>query len=210
MPRRIPTYAPVVRYLRYLSGLSAVEWGRRLGVPEYYIGYLENGYRWPRPPQVRIIAGIVGWDPFELALLADVEIPYPDWPAPQNLDAWRALAREWVGIADAIARFTLACQLAAEPDWQAALDPDLPGAADTFGRAACYGWLRQRWTPYAPHPLRLTAARTADDVRSAVEAGAGSGPAVVEPPFLHGLSTHDRAAVEAVAESLKRQHPPDP
>ncbi len=104
----------------------------------------------------------------------------------------------------------LACQLAEKPDWQAAPDADLPAAVNTFGRTACYGWLRQRWTPYAPHPLRLAPARTADDVRAAVEAGAGAGPAVVDPRFLSGLSPQDRAAVEAVAESRKRQHPHDP
>lgn len=209
MPRRMPTYAPVVRYLRHTSGLPAAEWGRRLGVPEYYISYLENGYRWPRPAQVRIIAQIVGWSAFELALLADVEIPYPDWPPPAELARWRQLAREWVDIADAVSRFALASQLAGQPDWQAALDPALPALVGEFGRAACYGWLRQRWTPYAPHPLRLTDARSAADVRAAVEAGAAAGPALMDPPFLQGLSPQDRAAVEAVAESL-RGRPPVP
>jgi transcriptional regulator with XRE-family HTH domain len=206
VPRRIPPYAPVVRYLRHQSGMTAVQWGQRLGVPDYYVSYLENGYRWPRPPMVRAIAGIVGWEPFELALVADVEIPYPDWPATSRLEEWRQLARDWTAVADAVARYALARQLQDERGWQAELDPDLPADVDDYGLVACYGWLRARWTPFRPHECRLTAARSAADIRAAVGAGAGAGPAVVDPPFLAGLSAADRAAVEAVAHSLRRQH----
>ncbi|MCL8207703.1 MAG: helix-turn-helix domain-containing protein [Actinomycetia bacterium] len=203
MPRRIPPYAPVVRYLRLQAGLSPQELAGRLGVPEYYVGYLEEGYRWPRPPMLRALAETFGWMPFELALVADVEIPYPDWPKTTDLDAWRRLAREWTGVLDAITRYTLARELAAHPDWQAQLDPALPEATAVFGVVACYDWLRRRWTPYEPHPTRLSPPQSAAAVLEALAAGAAGAPVVVEPDFLAGLSPEDRRTVETVARSLK-------
>lgn len=205
MPRRIPPYAPVVRYLRLRAGLSPQELARRLGVPDYYVGYLEEGYRWPRPPMLRALADAFGWMPFELALVAEVEIPYPDWPKVADLDGWRRLAREWTGVVDAVTRYTLARELAARPDWQAQLDPDLPEATAVYGVVACYEWLRRRWTPYEPHPTRLSPPQSAADIRDAVQAGAAGAPVLVEPDFLAGLSPDDRRTVETVARSLKER-----
>jgi transcriptional regulator with XRE-family HTH domain len=203
MARRTPRYAPAIRYLRRESGLTAAQLASRLGVPDYYVGYLENGYRWPRPPMVRALAAIFEWEPFELALLADVEIPYPDWPAGDDLDGWRQLARDWTRIADAIARYTLARELFAHPDWQTRLDPALPADVAEFGVVACYGWIRRRWVPYEPHPARLNPPDSAEALQDALARGAAGDPVVIEPPFLAGLSPRDRATVEALAESLK-------
>jgi transcriptional regulator with XRE-family HTH domain len=203
MPRRTPAYAPVIRYLRRESGLTATQLGQRLGVADYYVGYLENGYRWPRPQMLLSLAAVFSWHPFELALLADVEIPYPDWPALDNLDGWRQLARDWTAITDAVTRYALARELFMHPDWQAALDPALPGDAEAFGLVACYGWIRRQWTPFEPHPARLESPTGPDSIREAIQAGAAGAPVVVEPAFLTGLSPQARAAVEAVAERLR-------
>lgn len=203
MPRRIPPYGPVIRYLRTTAGLSEAALASKIGQPVYYVNYLENGFRWPRPPLLRALAEAFDWDPFELALLADVEIPYPDWPRLDDLGAWRKLATDWTRITDAIARYALARELFLQPAWQARLDPDLPMTVEQFGIVACYEWLRRRWTPYAPHPSRLRAPSTAEDLVEAAAAGAAGTPVVKEPDFLQGLSAHDRATVQAVAESLK-------
>lgn len=203
MPRRIPPYGPVIRYLRTAAGLSEAELAVKIGQPVYYVNYLENGFRWPRPPMVRALADAFGWEPFELALLADVEIPYPDWPRLDDLGGWRKLASDWTQVTDAITRYTLARELFLQPAWQATLDPSLPASTEQFGIVACYGWLRGRWTPYAPHPSRLKAPSSPADVAEAAEAGVQGTPVIREPDFLQGLSTHDRATVQAVAESLK-------
>ena len=132
-----------MRYLRHTSGLSAAEWDRRPGVSESYVSYWEHGHLWPLSAQVRVMAPTVGWSAFELALPADVGIPYPVSPPTQDLPRWRKLARDWVHVAEALARF-LACQRASEPDRRAAPDPELPRRVEDVGRTACCGWLRQR------------------------------------------------------------------
>lgn len=205
MPRRVPPYGPVIRYLRLKAGLSERELGSRIGEADYYVGYLENGYRAPRPQQVERLARVFSWDVFEFALLADVEIPYPDWPRIDNLPGWRVLSRTWARIADAVSRYALARELAVRPDWQAALDPGLSEAAAEFGLIACYDWIRERWEPYAPDPSRLDAATGPEAIRAALSAGGRHEPAVVEPDFLRGLTPAERATVETVAESLRQR-----
>jgi transcriptional regulator with XRE-family HTH domain len=205
MARRTPAYAPVVRYLRQAAGMTVADLARRLGVADYYIGYLENGYRWPRPPLLAALARAFGWEPFELALVADVEIPYPEWPGLHDLDGWRRLAHEWSAVVDAITRYALAREVLAHPEWPAALDPDLPAAVAEYGLVAVYAWIRARWVPATPHPDRLRAPETPDDVRAALAAGAAGAPVVREPAFLEGLSPQDRATLEAVAESLRHR-----
>jgi transcriptional regulator with XRE-family HTH domain len=212
MPRRVPPYGPVIRYLREMAGLSEAELGARIGETDYYVGYLENGYRSPRPHQVERLARAFSWEVFELALLADVAIPYPDWPRLEDLDGWRTLARQWSAVVDAISRYALARNLLAHPDWQAALDPELPGRAREYGLVACYDWVRARWAPYAPDSSRLTAASGPESIRQALASGGSRGPAMAEPDFLRGLTAAERATVETVARSLRQQrsdHRPD-
>jgi transcriptional regulator with XRE-family HTH domain len=207
VPRRTPPYAPVIRFLRREAGLTPAELGRRIGVPDYYVGYLENGYRWPRPPMAAALARAFGWEPFELALVADVEIPYPDWPRLDDLDGWRRLAEAWTQVADAVARYVLARELHARPDWQAALDPELPPLAQEFGLVACYAWIRRRWVPGPPIAARLTVPSGPDAILAACANPGTGAPVVVEPDFLQGLSPKDRATLEAVADSLRRLTP---
>lgn len=209
MPRRIPPYAPVIRYLRHCSGWTESQLAKKIGVPDYYVGYLENGYRSPRPDLIRSLAAAFGWLPFELALMADVEIPYPDWPSLTDLEGWRRLAQEWIGIADAITRYVLARELTSQPGWQAELDSELPPLVDQYGLVATYDWLRRRWVAHEPHPLRFASSTSPQALMAAASAGSTRRPATVEPDFLDGLSPADRTTVEAVARSLKaRTSPP--
>jgi transcriptional regulator with XRE-family HTH domain len=213
--RRIPPYAPVIRYLRESHRLSRAEFAGRLGLPDYYVGYFEDGYRFPRPRQVEQIARVFGWKPFEFALLADVDIPYPDWPALSDLPAWLRLARQWVEVADAIARYATARWLADHPDWLERYrqqHPDLADQVDRYGFVAIYGAVRQDWQAWglpdgrsvlpedyagflqalAPDPNRP--ART-DPVRAAD----------ARPPFWDRLDDRERAAIETIARGLIRE-----
>ncbi len=203
MPRRVPPYGPVIRYLRLKAGLSERDLGSRIGEADYYVGYLENGYRAPRPQHLERLARVFSWDVFEFALLADVEIPYPDWPSLDDLDGWRALSRAWSRIADAVNRYALARELILHPDWQAALDDGLTEQAGEFGLVACYDWIRDRWEPYAPDPSRLQSATGPEAIRSALQAGVSHERAVRDPDFLRGLTPAERDTVKTVAESLK-------
>lgn len=209
MPRRLPPYGPVIRYLRESAGLSEAELGARIGEADYYIGYLENGYRSPRPHQVERLARAFAWEAFEFALLADVEIPYPDWPRLDDLDGWRTLSRNWARILDAVSRYALARELFGKPEWQAVLDPALPARTEQYGLVACYDWIRARWEPYAPHPARLEAASGPEAILHALRAGGQHAPIPAEPDFLRGLTATERATVETVARTLRQQRDPD-
>ncbi|MBX5466398.1 MAG: helix-turn-helix domain-containing protein [Firmicutes bacterium] len=212
MPRRVPTYAPVIRYLRETQGMTRRELGQRLGVPDYYVGYMEEGYRYPRPRQVTQLSQIFGWSPFEIALVADVEIPYPDWPALGDLAGWQRLANEWWAIVDAIQRYTVAKAIFSTPDWLHTLtrrEPALGEAVDRYGFVALYGFLRQRWQSLRPHPGRTALPTTLDEALAAVEAPQGSWsvpgpPEEALPPWWRRLTESEKATLAAVADGLLR------
>ena len=205
MPRRMPPYGPVIRYLRESRGMSQQQLAVRIGEADYYVSYLENGFRWPRPQQLERLARAFAWEVFELALVADVEIPYPDWPRLDDLAAWRKLAHDWTTIVDAITRYVLARELFQHPDWQEDLDHALPPLVHQYGFVACYDWIRRQWMPHRPHPARLAAVHNLDDFRQALATPTAGAEDIKEPGFLEGLTAADRAAVEAVARSLKAQ-----
>ncbi len=205
VPRRMPPYGPVIKYLRESHHQSQAQLGLRIGEADYYVGYLENGFRWPRPQQLERLARAFSWEVFELALVADVEIPYPDWPRLDDLPGWRKLARDWAGIVDAVARYTLARELHAHPDWQQILDPTLADLVRQYGLVACYDWIRRRWVPERPHAARLEPVHSLEQFREALDPPLAGPEVIREPAFLEGLTAADRAAVEAVARSLKAQ-----
>jgi transcriptional regulator with XRE-family HTH domain len=207
MARRTPPYAPVIRYLRERHGLSRSQLAHRLGVPEYYVGYLEEGYRHPREPQLRALSRIFQWSVFELALLADEPIPYPDWPARADVAGWLRLGSEWAAIVEDIQRYAVTRALFDHPDWVERLraeDAALAQALDRFGLVALYGWVRERWTPLAVPAARLRPAASLAEALEAIAAAPAPPPrpAPQLPPWWEALTPDEQATVETVARGL--------
>lgn len=211
MPRKIPAYAPVIRYLRETANLSRQELGTRLGVADYYIGYMEDGYRFPRKNQVDALSRIFQWSPFEFALLTDVEIPYPDWPRLDRLDEWFKLANQWTDIIDTIQRYAVSKAIYDRDDWRDALyaaEPELSNAVAEYGFVALYGHIRQNWRPFVPHPDRESVPESFERVRAALEAGANFQsiqPKTTMPLWWEELSVDDRMTIETVAKGLIKE-----
>lgn len=214
MARRTPTYAPVIRYLRETYPMTRAELAKRLGVPDYYVGYLEEGYRFPRPPQVESLARIFGWSAFELALVADVDIPYPDWPRLTDVDAWFRLANQWVAVADAIHRYGIARTLYRHPEWIDLLSQEheeLLPLVSNYGFVAVYGFVRRQWQTLVPHKTRMTPPASIDEVLQAIVGGGDSRPIATandNPAWWDRLDPKDRATIDALAQSLLRRPPP--
>lgn len=207
--RKIPAYAPVIRYLRETHHMSRQQLASRLAVQDYYIGYMEDGYRYPRARQIQMLSHIFQWSPFELALLTDVEIPYPDWPPLEDLSGWLALASQWISISDTIHRYTLAKSLMAHPTWLQDLyrvEPALEEALKNYGFVAIYGYLRDRWQPVKIPVARTTLPHSLQDVIDAlsIDASTLSSSAVSEnmPKWWKRLSARQKSAVEAVALTI--------
>lgn len=215
MARRIPSYAPVIRYLRETHRLTREELAGRLGLPDYYIGYFEDGYRFPRPRQVEQIARVFGWGAFEFALLADVEIPYPDWPALGDLAGWLRLARQWVDVADAVLRYATARCLRDHPVWLAHYGEQHPSLSDQlqdYGFVAVYGAVRQDWQTWGLPEARSTLPVDYEGFLAALRPDPHR-PAVSNPPraptvgpvFWDRLDDRERAAIETIARGLIRE-----
>lgn len=209
--RRIPAYAPVIRYLRESRGLTRRELGQRLAVPDYYVGYMEEGYRYPRPRQVAQLSQIFGWSEFEIALLADVEIPYPDWPKLTDLQAWMGLANQWLEVVDTIHRYAVAKAIMQEPTWLEPIaqgNPQLAEAIREYGFVALYDHVRSQWHALRPHPARAELPSSLEQALAAIAAPPGAfvqaSPAHPAPEWWLRLTPQDQATVAAVAEGLLR------
>ncbi len=210
LARKTPHYASVIRYLRESHQMTRQQLANRLAVQDYYIGYMEDGYRYPRPRQVIILSHVFDWPVFELALLTDVEIPYPNWPSLHDLSGWLALANQWIEIADVVHRYTLAQSLFAEPTWLSRLyqqEPDLEAQLRDYGFIALYGFLRDRWQPLAVPALRQALPTSLDDIVNALSVTTHldrTPPPVVEsaPKWWKSLTPRQQQALEAMALTL--------
>ncbi|CAB1128905.1 putative HTH cro/C1-type domain-containing protein [Candidatus Hydrogenisulfobacillus filiaventi] len=205
MARRLPPYAPVIRFLRQARGLSPEELARRIGQPDYYVGYLEEGYRRPRLPVLEALAAAFGWHPFELALVAEEPIPYPDWPASAATAEWTRLADEWATVVDAIDRYVTARALLEHPEWweEVGAGPEVRARAQAWGLVAVYDWLRERWQPLGRPAARQRVPAGPADIRARLEAGPLP-PAAPEPlpPWLAGLPERQRRLLARIAGAL--------
>ncbi len=210
LARKTPLYAPVIRYLRESHQMTRTQLANRLAVQDYYIGYMEDGYRYPRPRQVLILSHVFDWPVFELALLTDVEIPYPNWPRLEDLPSWLALANQWFQIADVIQRYTLAQSLFREPTWLSRLyqqEPSLKSQVDAYGFIALYGFLRDRWESLSIPTGRQALPTSLDDVLNAL--GASDRPEQIPPitidatpKWWKSLSPRQQQALESMALTL--------
>ncbi len=206
--RKIPAYAHVIRYLRESHQMSRQQLASRLAVQDYYIGYMEDGYRFPRPRQVQMLSHIFHWSPFELALMADVEIPYPDWPGLDDLDAWLNLAHQWIGIGDVIHRYTFAKTLYIHPNWLEDLyqiSPELRQTVTEYGFIAVYGLVRDRWHALSVPSTRERLPQSLDDILQAFMNDPAKGAAIQEesmPKWWYGLTARQKAAVQTIAVTL--------
>lgn len=210
LARRTPVYAPVIRYLRETAELTRRELGIHLGLPDYYIGYMEDGYRYPRRQQVDTLARIFHWSPFEFALLTDVEIPYPDWPRLDHLEEWFRLANQWMEIVDAIERFAVAKVISSHPEWVDQLCVDEPALRERiadYGFIALYGFIREKWRPLVPHPSRTALPTDWSSALAAVTAGSALQSATPRPlpHWWEELTPADRATLETVARGLIKE-----
>ncbi len=206
LARKTPQYAPVIRYLRESHQMTRHQLARRLAVQDYYIGYMEDGYRYPRPREVIMLSHIFDWPVFELALLTDVEIPYPNWPSLQDLSGWLDLANQWIAIADVIHRYTLTKTLFGEPTWLVRLyqqEPSLEARIQVYGFVALYGFLRDRWHPLSVPTSRQTLPSSLDDIINAwgphqIPASTGDSA----PQWWKRLTPRQQHAVETMALTL--------
>lgn len=210
LARKTPQYAPVIRYLRESHQMTRAQLANRLAVQDYYIGYMEDGYRYPRPRQVLILSRVFDWPVFELALLTDVEIPYPNWPSLGDLPSWLALANQWIEIADVIHRYTLAQSLFREHAWLSRLyqqEPTLQSEVDTYGFIALYGFLRDRWEALAIPLGRQAIPTSLEDVLTALSTSATpdqGAPTTIDatPKWWKNLTPRQQQALESMALTL--------
>lgn len=210
LARKTPQYAPVIRYLRESHQMTRQQLANRLAVQDYYIGYMEDGYRYPRPRQVIMLSRIFDWPVFELALMTDVEIPYPNWPSLHDISSWLTLANQWIEIADVIHRYTMAQTLFQEPSWLSRLyqqEAGLEAEVQDYGFIALYGFLRDRWQPLAVPASRQVPPTSLDDIIHALNGSPlpqETPPTFVDaaPKWWKSLTPRQQQALEAMALSL--------